>query len=242
MRWQHNHFEIFSKLLMSQQFIHFLLLNGFSIVRMEESIFISMFSVMDIWIISSFQLLQIKLLINIHLHIFFKCTHVFISFGQIPRIGRTGSFSCCCSVSQLSHVRLFVAPWTAAQQASLSFTISWSLLKLTSSSLVMPSNHLILYHTLLPPSIFSNIRVFSNEQMYVQLKKLLDSFSKQHQFTFLEVKASAYNVGDLGSIPVSGRSPGEGNGNPLQYSCLKNPMDRGAWWATVHGSQRVRHD
>ena len=43
------------------------------------------------------------------------------------------------------------------------------------------------------------------------------------------VKASAYNVGDPGSIPGSGRSPGEGNGNPLQYSCLENPMDRGAW-------------
>ena len=42
-------------------------------------------------------------------------------------------------------------------------------------------------------------------------------------------KASAYNVGDLGSIPGSGRSPGEGNGDPLQYSCLENPMDRGAW-------------
>ena len=44
-----------------------------------------------------------------------------------------------------------------------------------------------------------------------------------------EVKASASNVGDLGSIPGSGRSPGEGNGNPLQYSCLENPTDRGAW-------------
>ena len=44
-----------------------------------------------------------------------------------------------------------------------------------------------------------------------------------------EGKASAYNVGDLGSIPVSGRSSGEGNGNPLQYSYLENPMDRGAW-------------
>ena len=42
-------------------------------------------------------------------------------------------------------------------------------------------------------------------------------------------KASAYNAGDLGSIPGLGRSPGEGNGNPLQHSCLKNPMDRGAW-------------
>ena len=49
------------------------------------------------------------------------------------------------------------------------------------------------------------------------------------------VKASAYNVGDPGSIPGSGRSPGEGNGNPLQYSCLENPMDGGAWWAAVHG-------
>ena len=43
------------------------------------------------------------------------------------------------------------------------------------------------------------------------------------------VKASAYNAGDLGSIPGLGRSPGEGNGNPLQYSCLKNPMDRDPW-------------
>ena len=57
-----------------------------------------------------------------------------------------------------------------------------------------------------------------------------------------EVKASACNVGDLCSIPESGRSPGEGNGNPLQYSCLENPMDGGACWATVHGSQRVGHD
>ena len=50
-----------------------------------------------------------------------------------------------------------------------------------------------------------------------------------------EVKASACNAGDLGLITGSGRSPGEVNGNPLQYSCLENPMDEGAWWATVHG-------
>ena len=50
-----------------------------------------------------------------------------------------------------------------------------------------------------------------------------------------EGKASACNAGDLGSIPGSGRSPGEGNGNPLRYPCLQNPMDRGAWWAAVHG-------
>ena len=48
-------------------------------------------------------------------------------------------------------------------------------------------------------------------------------------------KVSACNAGDLGLIPESGRSPGEGNGNPLQYSCLENPMDQGTWWATVHG-------
>ena len=51
----------------------------------------------------------------------------------------------------------------------------------------------------------------------------------------LHGKESACQAGELGSIPGSGRCPGEGNGNPLQYSCLENPMDRGAWWATVHG-------
>ena len=53
---------------------------------------------------------------------------------------------------------------------------------------------------------------------------------------------SAYNAGDSGSIPRSGRSPGEGNGNPFQYSCVQNPMDRGAWQAIVHGVSRVGHD
>ena len=48
-------------------------------------------------------------------------------------------------------------------------------------------------------------------------------------------KESACSAGELGSIPGLGRSPGGGHGNPLQYSCLENPMDRGAWWATVHG-------
>ena len=53
-------------------------------------------------------------------------------------------------------------------------------------------------------------------------------------------KESACNAGDLGSISGLGRSPGERNGNPLQYSCLENPMDEGAWWATVHGVTRSR--
>ena len=51
----------------------------------------------------------------------------------------------------------------------------------------------------------------------------------------LESKATAYNAGDLGSVPESERSPGEGNGNPLQYSCLENPIDKGAWETAVHG-------
>ena len=55
-------------------------------------------------------------------------------------------------------------------------------------------------------------------------------------------KDSACSAGDLGLIPVSGKSPGEGNGNPLQYSCLENCMDRGTWQATVYGVARVRND
>ena len=54
------------------------------------------------------------------------------------------------------------------------------------------------------------------------------------------VKRLSINVGDLGSIPGSGRFPGEGNGNPLQYSCLENSMDGGAWWVTVHGVTKSR--
>ena len=52
--------------------------------------------------------------------------------------------------------------------------------------------------------------------------------------------ANAGDVRDTDSIPGSGRSPGEGHGNPLQYSCLENPMDRGAWWATIHGVAKNR--
>ena len=60
----------------------------------------------------------------------------------------------------------------------------------------------------------------------------------------LVVKNLSANAGDIrdpGLIPGLGRSPGEGNDNLLQYSCPENPMDRGAWWAAVHGSQRVGH-
>ena len=53
-------------------------------------------------------------------------------------------------------------------------------------------------------------------------------------------KESTCNAGNLGSIPVLGRSPGEENGNPLQHSCLENPTDRGAWWAAVHRVTKSR--
>ena len=59
---------------------------------------------------------------------------------------------------------------------------------------------------------------------------------------WLSGKESACNAVDVGLIPGSGRSPGEENGNPLQYSHLENSMDRGAWWATVYEVTRVRHD
>ena len=72
---------------------------------------------------------------------------------------------CCCSVAQsLSRIRLLMTPLTAARQAPLFFTISWSLLKLMSTESMMPSNHLILCHLLLLiPSVFPSIRVCSNE-------------------------------------------------------------------------------
>ena len=59
---------------------------------------------------------------------------------------------------------------------------------------------------------------------------------------WLSGKESACNAGDMGLIPGLGRSPPEGYGNPLQYSCLENPMDRGIWWATVRGVARVGHN
>ena len=80
-------------------------------------------------------------------------------------------------VQLLSRVQLFVTPWTAAHQASLSFTISWSLLKLIPIESVMLSNHLILCHPLLLPSIFPSIRVFSNDLAHCITWSKYQSFS-----------------------------------------------------------------
>ena len=63
----------------------------------------------------------------------------------------------------------------------------------------------------------------------------LTDINSQVVLVIKNTPANTGDTGDPGSIPGLGRSPGEGNGNPLQYSCLENPMDRRAWWATVHG-------
>ena len=92
---------------------------------------------------------------SIHREDYWETDCIFIMYIEV--------FSLVISVQSLSCFQLFVTPWTAARQASLSITNSQSLLKLMSIELVMPTNHLIFCHPLLPPSIFPSIRVFSNE-------------------------------------------------------------------------------
>ena len=209
------------------------------------------------------------------------------------------------SVQSLSHVQLFVTPWIAAHQASLSITNSQSLPKLMSIESVMPSSHLILCRPFLLPPIPPSIRVFSNESiLHMRWPQYWNfsfsiSLSSEHpelvsfrmdwldllvtsppqKFTysywtlvdvmhakafrskvymcttwFLQVILKCIkikidvgfpggsvvqnppaNAGDCGSIPGSGRSPGEGNDNLLHCSCLENPLDRGVWWTIVQG-------
>ena len=122
-----------------------------------------------------------------------------------------------------------VTPRTVASQASLSFTIFWSLLKLTP---ILP----LCFFLLKQATSFYCILFLPID--YFKLPSQLSY--EWHYFPFpspggSDGKASACNAGDLGLIPGSGRSPGEGNGNPLQDSCLEKSMDGGAWWATVHG-------
>ena len=89
-----------------------------------------------------------------------------------------------------------------------------------------------IYSTLLWQPQERNYRALEHKQKYFPL-------SEAYQVALMEknlpVNTGDRDVRDLGSIPGSGRSPGGGNDNPLQYSCLENPMARGVWWATVHG-------
>ena len=76
--------------------------------------------------------------------------------------------------------------------------------------------------------------------LYTTMKYPMECKKKKSFPGGSEVKVFAFNAGDPGSIPGQGRSPGEGNGNPLQHSCLENPMYRETWWATVHGVAKSR--
>ena len=96
---------------------------------------------------------------------------------------------------------------------------------------------LILSINILTPSIFSSINVMNPHLSYVNLDPVIKYFRAKILQVALVVKnlpASAGDIRDADSIPGSSRSPGGGHDNPLQYSCLENPMDRGAWQATVY--------
>ena len=91
--------------------------------------------------------------------------------------------------------------------------------------------------------IISYQGAYIKEKLYKRVFESIFSTCVKSQEGFpgaLDSKESAYNAGDPGSIPESGRCPGEGNGNPLQCSCLGNPRDRGAWWAAVCGVAQSR--
>ena len=124
------------------------------------------------------------------------------------------------SVQWLSHVQLFVTPWTAACQASLSITSSWSSLRLTSIESVMPFNHLILCHPLLfPPSIFPSIRVFSNESVLRITCPKYWSFS----FTISPSNESAKSLQSCPTLcdPIDGSPPGSSAPGILQARTLE---------------------
>ena len=84
---------------------------------------------------------------------------------------------------------------------------------------------------------FHSLCMFSSKLIKLKIMRV-----SQVALVVKNMPANAGDIRDVGSVPGLGRSPGEGHGNPLQYSCLEKPMDRGAWWATVHGLARVRHD
>ena len=139
-------------------------------------------------------------------------------------------------VKSLSHVRLFAIPWTVAHQAPPSMGFSrqeyWS-------GLPFPSPGDLPDPGIEPrsPALQADDLTSEPPGKHIQnsFSKLLPLFMPQ---VVLVVKNSPTNTGDIrdvSSIPGLGRSPVGGNGNLLQYSCLENPMDRGAWWATVRG-------
>ena len=125
------------------------------------------------------------------------------------------------SVQSLIHVQLFVTPWIAAQQASLSITSSQSLLKLMSITLVMPSNHLVLCRPLLlPPSIFPSIRVFSNESV---LRIRWPKYSVSASVSVLAMNIQNWSPLELVGCPCSPRDSQESSPTP-QFKSINSSV------------------
>ena len=122
------------------------------------------------------------------------------------------------------------ATWMSSHRVSWLFPEKWSKkeVKAVMSFMILPQkSHIItvIFYWLLRSDLF---------KVGGELQKSM-SIRKQGFPGGSVVKNPSANAGDVGTIPESGRSSREGNGNPLQYSCLRNPKDRGLWWATVHG-------
>ena len=152
----------------------------------------------------------------------------------------------CVYVCVFCHVWLIVTPWTVAHQALLSMEFSrqgwWNGLPFpTLGDLPDPGiDHVSLASSCIGRWIFHHLCHLGNPQ---NIKNLIyfefgmtNTICKWASEVVLVVKNLLANAGDIrdtGSVPGSGWDPGGGNGNPLQYSCLENPMDRGAWWAST---------
>ena len=154
---------------------------------------------------------------------------------------------CACVFSHFSRVRLFATLWTVAHQPPLSIGLSrqeyWSGLPclppgdlpnpgikpLSPVALTLQVDSLLLSHWESPQTIKAQANLTPTSRPWASLMAQ-------------RLKASACNAGDLGSIPESGRSPGEGTGNPLQCSCLENPRDGKPGGLPSMGSHRVGHD
>ena len=146
--------------------------------------------------------------------------------------------------------------WTilCVQEINLHFLSHWDLRIILASSIIYPDKHMNRIRSFLIWSAWSasTASILSMNKLYAQLHKILCmdvcmcvcSFVHDILNPFLlsgsDSKESVCNAGGPGSIPGSGRSPGEGNGNPLQYSCLENHFNRGAWWATVYGVAKIQ--
>ena len=175
------------------------------------------------------------------------------------------------SVQLLNHVQLFATPWTAACQSVLSIINSWSLLKLMSTELVMPSNHLILCCPLLLPSVFPSIRVVSNESvLLIRWPKCWSfsfSISPSNEYSGLisfridwldlfnikDKKRVAYiyknyskeytcSAGDPSLIPGWERSPGAEHSNSPQFLAWRIPWREEPGGLQSMGSKGVRHN